>query len=418
MPEEKDAPEPAPLPPADETARPLTDAQARGTTSLNRAAATRATDGHRALDSLLETKSPTSRKLLEDLDRQRRSLEATSPPSWLTAAMEAERAAKLQAAYMDTVSLGPTISHALAALKESVLAPNSILSQEWLSAISPVNAALVRSAIPTSLFDHRLEQQFALEFRQLSEPALGLARVLEGAERRQRELEAMLTMPRAAHDAWDAVVRLNEAAARTWDFLGTHPDRLALISPRVAGAPVIEVYAATHAAALVSAPDAAEAEPIEVVPDLESALDAIGDGFEARLAKLDPTLVVMYQGGVERVERGGTDWARQALTSFRELTTHTLHLLAPDAEVKPWARRDHFDNEKLTRRARLEYIVREVDSGDLADFLKIDIQSMLALFNLMHTVHKKSPALDQRQLRILYNRIRGAIIELLDAAGR
>ena len=54
----------------------------------------------------------------------------------------------------------------------------------------------------------------------------------EGAERRQRELEAMLTMPRAAYDAWDAVVRLNEAAVRTWDFLGAHPDRRPLLFHR------------------------------------------------------------------------------------------------------------------------------------------------------------------------------------------
>lgn len=43
---------------------------------------------------------------------------------------------------------------------------------------------------------------------------------------------------------------------------------------------------------------------------------------------------------------------------------------------------------------------------------------MLALFDLMHTVHKKAPQLTQSQLRLIYNRVRGAIAALLEVAGR
>lgn len=414
--DEKDAPEPAPLPPAAQPEAPLTAAVGL-TASLNRARAVmRAADERLALERLYEAKTLGSLRWIENLEKQRRAMEAALGPSWFSAAAEAARAAKMQVSYTGTMGLGPSISSALATLEHSVLAKKTALSPQWLSLTTGISADSLRPSIAASLLDHDVQRRLADQFEQLTRPAMGLARVLEGAERRHREIEAMLALPRAVHTAWDTVARLNAAAVRTWDYLGTNPDRLAVISPRLAGAPVIEVYAATHAATLVSAPE--ETEQLETVPLLEDALDDIGDGFEARLASLDPALVTMYRGGVERVEGGGSDWARQALTSFRELSTHALHLLAPDAEVKPWARPDHFDKGKLTRKARLEYILREVDSGDLADFLKIDLQSMLALFNLMHTVHKKNPALDQRQLRVLHNRIRGAIIALLEAAGR
>ena len=60
--------------------------------------------------------------------------------------------------------------------------------------------------------------------------------------------------------------------------------------------------------------------------------------------------------------------------------------------------------------------MREVAVGDLADFLAADLKGMLALFDLMHTFHKK--ALTRQQFRVIQDRVRGAVAALLEAAVR
>lgn len=68
-----------------------------------------------------------------------------------------------------------------------------------------------------------------------------------------------------------------------------------------------------------------EAEEIE---------NSVEEGLEAQLETLNPSLVTIWRGACERVRTKGDDWIRHAMVSLRELSTHVLHLLAPNDEIE------------------------------------------------------------------------------------
>ena len=95
--------------------------------------------------------------------------------------------------------------------------------------------------------------------------------------------------------------------------------------------PATELYRAAHVVASVSLDTV---EETEVDEEIESEIDEQDGVFEARLRRLDPELVGVFRGGVQALERGGADWQRHTLVSFREVATHVLHKLSPDEDVK------------------------------------------------------------------------------------
>ncbi|MDX6574503.1 MAG: hypothetical protein QOE96_456 [Blastocatellia bacterium] len=208
---------------------------------------------------------------------------------------------------------------------------------------------------------------------------------------------------------------LSSAAKSSWDSIALTPailDRTSLFSAR---SPSVEIYSASQAAAVISLP-LSNFPPIDA--QIEGIIDETVDEFEGRLSLLEPALVEMYHGGIGAMETGGPDWRRQSMTSFRELMTHVMHILAPDAKVKPWAKPQHFDKGRLTRQARLEYIFESVADGEFTGFFKADLKASIELFDLLNNgTHRLTSKATPEQLRYLRGRIVNFITCMLEAKG-
>lgn len=367
------------------------------------------------------------RRMLDGVADERRRLDAMRDllqPSAAQLAVEAaiERdAARHSALFGHDLSdrllnpplgLGSAAQAALLALEEGALKHSFEIREEWLAGIRGLNE-MTRNA--ASLLGPNISGALGAssDLARLFASTQHTSRVMQEMEDRWKSFH---THDANAAAAWTDVANLSSAGEDLWAGLARDPARLGLISPSLAQAPGIEIYLAARASSLIIH----EAPPFdpESEKELETEVTLIVDSFDARLDSFDPQLLVMYRGAVERIERAGTDWARQALISFRELVMHLLHTLAPDAEMDGWAQPHHYDKGKLTRLARLEFIFRGVDQGDFTDFMKKDYAAAIQLFDLLNKVHKKEPKLTEHQFRVLRNRVQGFVNTLLEAAGR
>lgn len=303
---------------------------------------------------------------------------------------------------------------ALGALERAALDHSVRFTSAWLSQERLASGVLKRIQLEGSLAALRTAQITGVvgDLKRFSGATDGIARMLGEIE--SRTLSAL--KPSLALDrSWASVREMASLADITWMRYLTDPTRLAGLSPGLARAPALEIYSAARSSALLATAD--DATDFETVKEVELEIAQISDGFEARLGNFDIALLRMYKGGSERINHGGADWQRHALISFRELATHTLHKLAPDEKVRPWAKPVHLSEGKLTRKARLEFIFREDNNGDLVPFMKKDFAAALELFELLNKAHKKELAISQKQFRILRNRIEGLLNTLLEAAG-
>lgn len=160
------------------------------------------------------------------------------------------------------------------------------------------------------------------------------------------------------------VLEISSALKNTWDSIRVDSAFLSATSIPLLRAPAVELYTATQASAAFSLPEEDLPDPDD---EMEVILDEDGDALESRLAALHQDLVGVYRGGIEALENGGTDWQRHAMVSFRELSTHALHLLAPDDKILPNAKGGDLHNGRPTRRARLNFIFTEVAGPAIAD---------------------------------------------------
>jgi len=254
---------------------------------------------------------------------------------------------------------------------------------------------------------------------------LASTRTLLGVESAYAELRdtALLTSLAATRTEVPSYIKtlheglgsLSSAAKSTWDIIALTPailDRTSLFSAR---SPSVEIYSASQAAAVISLP-LSKFPPIDA--QIEGIIDETVDEFEERLSLLEPALVEMYRGGIVAMETGGPDWRRQSMTSFRELMTHVMHILAPDTKVKPWAQPQHFDKGKLTRQARLEYIFESIADGEFTGFFKADLKASIELFDLLNNgTHRLTSKATPKQLRYLRGRIVNFITCMLEAKG-
>jgi hypothetical protein len=211
----------------------------------------------------------------------------------------------------------------------------------------------------------------------------------------------VLSVSGALRDAWSAI----------------RSDSAYLSSASVVGlrSPAVELYTATHAAAAISLP---RDDRPERDNEVEEILDESVDVFESRLAAVNQGLVNTYRGGTEALENGRTDWQRHAMVSFRELSTHVLHKLAPDEEIIPSAKPADLHDGRPTRRARLNFIFSEAGGAAIAKFYEADMKAALALFDLLNDgTHRLEQNATVDQVHYLRGRIVGLLSSMLEARG-
>jgi hypothetical protein len=133
------------------------------------------------------------------------------------------------------------------------------------------------------------------------------------------------------------------------------------------------------------------------------------------LENYDPRLCRLLQGARYSLASDNPDRVRHVTTSIRELFTHVLHTLAPDNEIRKWSTEDqYFHNNRPTRRARISYIYRNINSDPCKKFVKHDIETFLSLFDVFNgDTHSLEPRLAENQLEAIVWRVESLLIFLL-----
>ena len=130
-------------------------------------------------------------------------------------------------------------------------------------------------------------------------------------------------------------------------------------------------------------------------------------GLSSLLGEIDPDLVPMYVGAVESLDGTNPDRERHVLTSLRTLWDEVFRVMAPDSAVTAWAEaqalpnEEYFHEERPTRRARLAYVLRNVNSDPITQYVDANVRAALKLHDLFQRVHNKSSGLNQEQLRVV-----------------
>ena len=129
--------------------------------------------------------------------------------------------------------------------------------------------------------------------------------------------------------------------------------------------------------------------------------------LEDRLGEINSDLLNLLQGARAALNADNPDRARHVTVSLRELIGRVLHQFAPKDKIKAWST-DHsyYDEEgKPTRRARLLYICREINSDPLSKFVDVDVKSVLTLIQVLNAETHVIPCrLTDRQLQALVGR--------------
>lgn len=210
------------------------------------------------------------------------------------------------------------------------------------------------------------------------------------------------------------VIAMSSSLNQAWNYLSRNPSVMAATPAHLLRWPAVEMYTAAQTATVLTSPDDAPVSDDE----LEGILSDNIDGFESRLAAVNQDLVGLYRGGMNALERGGPDWQRQSMASFRELCMHVLHLLAPNAEVMSIATSDDLHDGRPTRKARLRFIFAAVSGNDIADFFEADLKAAVALFDALNSgTHRLEASATPAQLHYLRGRIVGLIASMLEARG-
>lgn len=139
---------------------------------------------------------------------------------------------------------------------------------------------------------------------------------------------------------------------------------------------------------------------------------------EIRLRELDPKLLGLLIGARAAAKANNPDRTRHVTVSLRELFTHVLHRLAPDEHVSAWTRDPkHFHNGRPTRRTRLLFICRDLDSDPFATFVEKDVDAALKFLTVFQVgTHGVGVEYSAIQLAALIARMEGLLHFLVSVA--
>jgi hypothetical protein len=153
---------------------------------------------------------------------------------------------------------------------------------------------------------------------------------------------------------------------------------------------------------------------------IEELRERVSAQLEPKLGDLHAGLPTMWVGAREALRSSNPDRIRHAAISTRELITHVLHLLAPDADVREWTKTpEHFHEDKPTRRARILYICRHVTTGksQYASFVDKILEGTLAKLNLLQKgAHEIEASFGDARAAALWLSLGGDVLLLIETA--
>lgn len=186
------------------------------------------------------------------------------------------------------------------------------------------------------------------------------------------------------------------------------PKMLMTLPPAVSRLPAIEYYNDVNVIDSITIPsgillhDFAQDKRIKAEVQHETA-----DDLDALINRLDPHLLPMLKGARLSLTSTNPDRVRHFTVSLRELYTHVLHALAPDSNIRTWSRDpEYFANGKPTRKARMLYICRSVQSEEFSTFVEKDVDAALELLQLFQRgTHNLEVRYNDTQLRAMLLRM-------------
>jgi len=156
----------------------------------------------------------------------------------------------------------------------------------------------------------------------------------------------------------------------------------------------------------------------DVDVDIDEEKEILKEEFPKLLAKIDKSFLQSYNGALEAYKNKPTDYIRHVLSSLRELSGHVIRKLATDKAVKA-----HFQNEdyseyctdqgKIKRKARFQYIFREVDYYPLSEFVQKNATAYNRLFQAYNKLHDKNPEITEENLDIMITRTQSMLLFLI-----
>jgi hypothetical protein len=138
-------------------------------------------------------------------------------------------------------------------------------------------------------------------------------------------------------------------------------------------------------------------------------------GLSFYLQQVNRDLINLWNGSKKALASDNPDRIRHFGTSLRELFTQVIHALAPNNEIKLWtSRKDYFKDGNPTRKARLNYICRNISNETFEEFIDKDITALLALLDLFENcTHEVKSKITEIQLLAMQCRAESTIKYLI-----
>jgi hypothetical protein len=117
------------------------------------------------------------------------------------------------------------------------------------------------------------------------------------------------------------------------------------------------------------------------------------------LPKVHGKLLDNWNGAIQAYDSNNSDRKRHFMCSIRELFTHLLQILAPEDDIIKWiCDPSYFHEGKPTRKARIEYICRNIKGKRFVEFKKNEIKAVLTFINILqegtHSLESEFTAAD------------------------
>lgn len=252
------------------------------------------------------------------------------------------------------------------------------------AAIESIQKSLITSNAMSELFKD------ALHFSTLSEKSMGsFAWDKLGNE--------LALQQKAKNQLSSVFAGLNNSYFKLYNSFEKNPLEFTNINPSITKLIPTEYYTGSNLLKVISVKkDTAKTDNNE----LEEIRQENESALELYLPKVKAGLLRMWYGAEQALASTNVDKERHFIVSLRELFTHLMHELAPDNEIKQWSQNPtHFHNGRPIRKARFEYIYRNIDSQEFGTFFKMDIDATLAFIDIFNkSTHNTDNNLSDQQL--------------------
>lgn len=313
--------------------------------------------------------------------------EMTPPPIHSIAQIVADANLKITDNFSSLLSMAPTIEQSL----------NSI-TQSWVNPYMSVELPEVIQQLPSAV-SGIVGASLAAETELLGFDSLSLRSIPGITESVAKSSISSLNNMALSYDS-------------LWSDLSKDISSLIAAHAFVIERPPIELYRAGALARLVA--------PVEEVivkeepPEFKRIISSAA-AMREKVRAIGEPFVALYDGAIEALKGGEADKHRHVCTSLRELVIHAIHKLAPDNDVVRWASKKYLRDGKPTRRARIQYICRNIDTGSFTMFVNSDVKSALEFIDLLSKgTHSIPSPFTDAQLSALVSRAEGLLLFLAD----